>query len=206
MTEWNDLENPELKKIFRKQLLRGLFFLLFLVCFIFVIALSFEPQIRLFASWLTENFGFAGISLSVFIADLIISPIPPDAALFFIGQSPMHAQWILWVPLLGLVSTAAGICGWMIGRRLQHFSFFKKIMMTFSREHKGSIKRFGFWMVVIGALTPLPFSLTCWLAGVLKLPIQTFALAALVRVPRFVLYYWAIFYSSEVGSLLRNFF
>ncbi len=204
MNELKHLDNPELKKIFQKQLLRGLLFLLLLVGLIFIVALIFKPQIDQLANWMIDHFGFMGLSASVFIADLIISPIPPDAALYLIGQSTMHEQWVLWVPLLGLVSAGAGLCGWMIGKRLQHVRFFRRITVTYRREHKGQIKRFGFWMVVIGALTPLPFSLTCWLAGIFKLPLQTFVLAALVRVPRFVLYYWAIFYSSEIGSLLRN--
>ncbi len=206
MTELRDLENPELKKIFRKQLIRSALFLSVLVGLIFFLALSFEPQIRETATWLTDHFGFWGLSLCVFIADLIISPVPPDAALFFIGKSEMHQYWWIWVPLLGMVSTLAGVCGWLIGKRLQHIRMFRKLIYSFKREHKGSVKKFGFWMVVIGALTPLPFSLTCWLAGIFKLPIKTFVVAALVRVPRFVLYYWAIFFSGELGSLLRDLF
>lgn len=206
MTEWKHLEDPELKQIFRKHFWRGLVFLVILALIIFLLALSFEPQIRSVANWLAEHFGFWGLALTVFISDMIISPLPPDAALFFIGQSSMHTQWFIWVPLLGAVSSAAGIGGWMIGRWLQHLKFFRKIVATFSREHRGSIKRFGFWMVVIGALTPLPFSLTCWLSGIFKLPLKTFFIAALARVPRFVIYYWAIFYSNEIGRLLRQLF
>ncbi len=155
---------------------------------------------------MVEHFGFWGLGASVFVADMIISPIPPDAALYLIGRSSMHEQWLLWVPLLGLVSTAAGVGGWLIGKKLQHVRFFRRIIVTFGREHRGRIKRFGFWMVVIGALTPLPFSLTCWLAGIFKLPLQPFVLAALVRVPRFIIYYWAIFLSGEIGELINNLF
>jgi membrane protein YqaA with SNARE-associated domain len=204
VNELKNLENPELKRIFYKQLLRGLLFLLVLVTFIFAVAFVFQPQINEIAEWMIERFGFLGLSASVFVADLIVSPIPPDAALYLIGQSTMHDQWAVWVPLLGLVSSGAGVCGWLVGKRLQHLRFFRKLIVTYGREHRGKLRRYGFWMVVIGALTPLPFSLTCWLAGIIKLPLQTFVIAALVRVPRFVLYYWAIFYSSEVGSLLRN--
>lgn len=204
--EIRDLDNPELKNLFRKHLLRGILFLFVLVALILFLAFSFEPQIRSFAEWLTSTFGIWGLGATVFIADLIISPIPPDAALFFIGQSAMHEKWIVWVPLLGLVSTTAGLCGWFIGRRLLKIRLFRRMILGFTKEHRGSIRKYGFWMVVIGALTPLPFSLTCWLAGIFKLPMETFVLAALFRVPRFVLYYWAIVYSGEVGSLLRNFF
>lgn len=206
MTEWKELDNPELKSLFRKHFVRGVLFLIILALFIFVLALSFEPQIRSTASWLIDHFGLVGIGLVVFVADLVISPIPPDFALFIIGKSEMHNQWMILVPILGLISTCAGIFGWLIGLRLKHLKFVKRFLAYFGTEHRHAIKRFGFWMVVLGALTPLPFSLTCWLAGIFKLSFKTFFIAALFRVPRFVIYYWAIFYSGEIGMLLRNFF
>ena len=204
MTEWKDLDDPELKKLFRKHIIRGLAFLIVLAILIFILALSLEPQIRTFSEWLNIHFGIWGLGAVVFIADLIISPVPPDAILFFISKSSMHEQWFILVPILGIVSTGAGICGWFIGRRLQHISYVKRFINYFGDEHRASIKRFGFWMVILGALTPLPFSLTCWLAGIFKLPFKTFIVACLFRIPRFVVYYWAIFYSGEIGSLLRS--
>lgn len=204
MTELKNLENPELKGLFRKHFLRGLAFLILLVILIFGLALTFEPQLKSAAQWLIDQFGFLGIGIMVFVSDLIISPIPPDAALFFMGKSTMHEQWMIWVPILGLISSLAGICGWWIGKKLQHFRVVKRTLAYFAAEHRHSIKRFGFWMVVLGALTPLPFSITCWLAGIFKLSFSSFVVACLFRVPRFVVYYWAIFYSGEVGSMLRD--
>ncbi len=205
MGEWDDLNNPELKKLFRKHLVRGLIFLLILIGLIFILALSFEPQIRTTSDWLTKEFGFLGISLIVFFADLIVSPIPPDAALFFIGKSDMHEKWFIYVPFLGLLSTCAGVVGWMIGTRLHNLKFIQRYMVYFGEDqHRESIKKFGFWILILGALTPLPFSLTCWLAGILKIPFKTTVVACLFRIPRFVLYYWAIFYSGHVGSWLRT--
>ncbi|MCJ8277513.1 MAG: hypothetical protein MJK18_11780, partial [Bdellovibrionales bacterium] len=101
MNELKDLDNPELKKLFRKHFVRGMIFLFILVMFIFVLALSLEPQIRTFAEWLNQSFGIWGLAAIVFVADLIISPVPPDAVLFFIGQSSMHENWLLLVPVLG---------------------------------------------------------------------------------------------------------
>ena len=113
---------------------------------------------------------------------------------------------MLYVPLLGLISSIAGVCGWMIGRKLQHLRFVRKSLLYLNKEHRRYIKRFGFWIVILGALTPLPFSSTCWLAGIFKLNFKTFVAASLFRIPRFILYYWAIFYSGEIGSILRTFF
>ncbi len=202
--EWNNLDNQELKGLFRKHLLRGALFMIALIIFIFVIALSFEPQIKVAADWLTFKFGFWGLALIVFLSDMIISPIPPDAALFFIGKSYLHEQWYFYVPFLGLVSSLAGVMGWLIGGRLQHLKVVKVWISSFVKEHHDSVRRFGFWMVVLGALTPLPFSITCWVAGIFQLEFKRFFIASLFRIPRFVLFYWAIFYSGEIGTFLRS--
>lgn len=205
MGDWEDLNNPELKKLIRKNILQGLILLLVLITLIFIVVLSFEPQIRATSDWLTKEFGFIGISALVFLTDLIVSPIPPDAALFFISKSDLHQQWYLVVPFLGIVSACAGVFGWLIGQRLKSLKIVQKYMVYFGeKQHKESIKRFGFWVLVLGALTPLPFSLTCWFAGILNIPFKTTVLGCLFRVPRFVVYYWAIFYSGEIGSLLRT--
>jgi membrane protein YqaA with SNARE-associated domain len=60
------------------------------------------------------------------------------------------------------------------------------------------IDRYGYWAVALGALTPIPFSITCWSAGMLRLGFGRFLLVALLRVPRFVGYYVVIAYSSEL--------
>ena len=204
MTEWDQLDNPDLKKLFRKHLLKAGVFLLIFILIILLLAFIFEDSINTFAATLNHRFGFLGLMAVVFFADVIVSPIPPDIALFFVGRSSMHNQWHLLVPLLGLTSTVAGIVGWWLGKKLKHLKIFQKMVNYFGRDYIKDAKRFGFWVVVIGALTPVPFSLTCWFAGIFKMPFFTFLKAASVRIPRFVVYYWALFYSSEIGAFFRS--
>ena len=152
-----------------------------------------------------DNFGVFGLGAVVFFADLIISPVPPDAALFFIGKSSLHSSWAIYVPILGVVSTLAGVCGWLVGQKIKGLPYFKKLLDYFEQsEHRSAAKKYGFWMVVLGALTPLPFSLTCWLAGIFRMPFKNFLIAASFRIPRFIIYYWAIFYSGAIGSFIRT--
>lgn len=204
MTEWNDLDQPELQNLFRKHLVRAAISVCILAGVIFFAVLSLEPQIRQGSEWLTQNFGVWGMAVFVYISDLIISPIPPDAALFAISKSEMHKDWLVIVPLLGLVSCFAGMSGWLLCKKLQHIKIIERYLLYFTSEHEKSLKRYGFWMVVIGALTPIPFSLTCWIAGVINLPFRPVFIACLLRVPRFVVYYWAISASGSVGAMLRN--
>jgi len=204
--EWQQLDDPELKKLFRKHLLRAMIVLFVFIVFIFALAFTFENSINHFAESLNERFGFLGLMGVVFFADLVVSPIPPDIALFFLGRSPMHEMWYLYVPLLGVASTVAGIGCWFLGQKLEKLPVFRRIVEYYGQDYKKDAKRFGFWIVVIGALTPVPFSLTCWFAGMFRMPLKTFVKAAAVRIPRFVLYYWALFYSGEIGTLLRTLF
>ena len=204
MKELEELDNPELKKLFRTHLIRGAILLLVLAVLVVGIAFIWDEQLQTFGRWLNDNYGIYGLMAVVFVADLIISPIPPDFALFLIGKSPQHENWLVLVPFLGLISTIAGVFGWLVGKRLKKLAFFQRLINYFGQEYLGVARRFGFWLVVIGALTPLPFSMTCWMAGIFNLPFSTFIIASSFRIPRFVLYYWAIFYSGFLGSFLRS--
>ena len=52
------------------------------------------------------------------------------------------------------------------------------------------LKKWGLWTVVIAALTPIPFSIVCWFAGIYKMPYRPFFIGTLVRFLRFALFYY----------------
>ncbi|MGB1185025.1 MAG: short-chain dehydrogenase, partial [Schleiferiaceae bacterium] len=52
------------------------------------------------------------------------------------------------------------------------------------RQHK----RFGGLLIIIAALTPLPYPIVCQLCGINKFPFRAFALLTLVRFLRFAIY------------------
>jgi membrane protein YqaA with SNARE-associated domain len=57
-------------------------------------------------------------------------------------------------------------------------------------EHRDFIRKYGFWAVALGSVTPFPFSLACWSAGVMEIRWTTVLAASLLfRVPRFLIYY-----------------
>ncbi|MBT6377913.1 MAG: short-chain dehydrogenase, partial [Flavobacterium sp.] len=49
------------------------------------------------------------------------------------------------------------------------------------------------FLILIGALLPVPFSITCVAAGMIKYPLKGVILFGLFRFLRFALYAWAIF-------------
>ena len=102
--------------------------------------------------------------------------------------------------LMSLVSVAAGMFGWTIGRVLGDQPWVERRLGRFRDEHGPFVRRYGFWAIAIGAITPFPYSMTCWSAGMLGVPARTVLGASLLfRLPRFLLYYWLI---VSTGSLL----
>lgn len=164
----------------------------------FAIAMSvlgylFEDELTVGTNWIVERIGFLGLCLILLVTDTLVMPFTPDILLVVIAKSPLAEQWPIYVLILGTISSFAGLMGWGIGRWLGHFEFVQRIFGEFKEDHREFIRRYGFWAVAIGSITPLPFSMTCWTAGVMGLRAMTVLLAALIfRVPRFFLFYWLI--------------
>lgn len=165
---------------------------------IFIVAMTalgylFENELETGTNWVVNQVGFLGLCLILLVTDTLITPFPPDILLLVIAKSSLAEYWPLYVLILGMVSCAAGILGWGIGRWLGHFEFVKRMIGTLDKNQREFIHRYGFWAVAIGSITPFPFSITCWAAGMMSLRGMTVLTAVLIfRIPRFFLYYWLI--------------
>ena len=53
--------------------------------------------------------------------------------------------------------------------------------------------KWGGFLILVGALLPLPFAISCLTAGMIKYPFKNVVLVGLFRFVRFAIYAWAIF-------------
>ncbi|MFN3984844.1 MAG: YqaA family protein [Rhodocyclaceae bacterium] len=177
----------------RDSLLKAVLGLLVFLAVMAALGLMFEEEMLAFTDWVVRRIGFLGMCLILLVTDTLVTPFPPDVLLLVIAKTQLVEHWPRYVTILALVSVCAGLLGWSIGRWLGHFAFAQRMFGDFREEHRNFIRRYGFWAVAIGSITPLPFSVTCWGAGALGLRGRTVAAAALLfRIPRFFLYYWLI--------------
>lgn len=159
-----------------------------------------EEELVAVTSWVVDRIGFVGMAMTLYVTDTLVTPFPPDILLVMIKKSRLAQDWLFYVGVLGLVSVCAGMTGYGIGRWLSHFEWSRRIFGGFKEEHNTFIRKYGFWAIVIGAVTPLPYSVTCWSAGVLGIRWSTVLAASLLfRIPRFYLYYWLL---TTTGSWL----
>ncbi len=147
----------------------------------------FELPLEEFAEWAAQRAGLPGVFIFVWFVDTFIVPASLDLVF------PVTLRWSP-IPLLSVMSAASvlgGICGYWIGRNLYRLRFVQRTVAGYRRRAEHIIERFGVWGVVLAGLTPIPFSTVSWIAGMVRMPVGLYALAALSRIPRIV-GYWAL--------------
>ncbi len=125
------------------------------------------------------------------VSESLFGLIPPD---FFIAWAEQFNSDALWLTILGTISYAGGVIsygiGYLVGNNKRvHAYFIKKF-----EAHLYKIYRYGGIIIVISALFPLPYSMACMAAGVVKYSFKHTLLLGLTRYLRFYLY--AIFVFS----------
>ena len=69
---------------------------------------------------------------------------------------------------------------------------YHRIREKYLKRYEVKLKTFGSYLVFVGAVTPIPFSATCKMAGSAKLPFKIFLLVSPVRLLGFGVYGWMV--------------
>jgi membrane protein YqaA with SNARE-associated domain len=177
----------------QKNLISALVGLTAMVLLMGLLGYLYEDQLTLATTWVVERIGFVGLMAILMVTDTLVTPFPPDILLVVVANSPLAENWPVYVGLLSMVSVLAGMTGYSIGRWLGHLQWTQRLFGDFKQEHRDFTSKYAFWAVALGAVTPLPYSVTCWTAGVLGARWTTvLAASVLFRIPRFFLYYWLL--------------
>lgn len=146
---------------------------------------------------LIQNYGYFGI-FSLTALEQFIFPVPADVFVA-IGTS-------LGLPLgkvLAYVLLAA-LIGSYIGYFLGKYLGLPVVRWLFGKTNldKGEkfIKKYGVWGVIIAGLTPVPFKIITWTAGIFEMPLGKFTIGVLLgRMPRYIVtgYAAALIYKTK---------
>lgn len=177
----------------RENLLKTLAGLIIIVVIIGILGFWFENEMTMMTNWVVDRIGFTGLCLILLVTDTLVTPFLPDILLVVVAKSALAERGLYYVFILGTVSVVAGMLGWNIGRWLGRFNFIQRLYGQIGEEQRGFVEKYGFWAIVLGAITPLPYSVTCWTAGVIGLRwTKVLAASVLFRIPRIILYYLLI--------------
>jgi len=195
-------QHEELHSNIRKTLIA----IVVLLSAVVFIGMAFESQLAALTIWLEARLGFAGLALLMFVNDTFVSPLPPDLVLFIFSKSAKAEYAPLVISVFGVCSALAGVVGWRIGKVLQNTRIPKMIFGDRLQKSEALAKRYGSWAVLIGALTPIPYSLTTWTAGMMGLEFKKIFWPCLARIPRFWIYYYLILNANKFTDFMKLIF
>jgi len=120
-----------------------------------------------------------------FLSESILGLLPPD--LFIIWTKSLANEWWM-VGVLAALSYLGGQVSFQIGRWINHIPSFHSWVHKKYESSLEQFQKFGALVIVLGALTPLPFSPISILSGSLEYSRKRYSILALSRFVRFFIY------------------
>jgi membrane protein YqaA with SNARE-associated domain len=107
-------------------------------------------------------------------------------------------SYILNVGFFAGVSYVMGYLTFLIGQFLYKRVSFRYVRKKFLTRQAPLLKKYGLFLIIIAALTPIPWSAVCLLIGSAGYPTQKFLKYALFRLLRFAVYGFIIFQTHQI--------
>ena len=153
------------------------------------------------APWVMSGFSFAESSFS---------PLPPDPMLIAMMINTPKKSWF-FASLCTAASVIGGVFGYAIGYFL--FESIGTAIIDFYNLHQGYetfkswFDSYGFWIIVVKGLTPIPYKLVTITCGAIKLDLFTFVLSSFIS--RGMRYYFEAFiiwrFGEHIGDMLKKY-
>ncbi len=139
---------------------------------------------------LTELFSTIGVFGLFFASESLLGLIPPE---IFIAWTKKTSEPILNLVFLATLSYAGGIISYFLGKAILNLKSVKNYLENKMAKQLRNTSKWGGFLIVVGALLPIPFSITCLAGGMIKYPLRGVLLFGLLRFARFAIYGAAIF-------------
>lgn len=139
---------------------------------------------------ITETFRTTSVLAVFFISESMLGLIPPE---IFIAWSKKLPQPILYLSILALLSYLGGVISYITGLSITRIPKVRYAIENRLAKHIKNTRKWGGFLIVVGALFPIPFSITSIAAGFIRYKFKNYLLFGLLRFARFYLYAIAIF-------------
>lgn len=138
----------------------------------------------------TETYSPLGILGVFFASESLLGLIPPE---LFIAWSGKSDSPILYLSFLALASYLGGVISYFIGRWMTKIPAVHNAIEVKMAQHIKNTRKWGGFLIIVGALLPIPFAMTSIAAGIIKFPFPSYLMFGLLRFARFYLYALVIF-------------
>ncbi|PIF01473.1 MAG: short-chain dehydrogenase [Maribacter sp.] len=131
------------------------------------------------------------VILSVFLAsESILGLVPPE---IFIAWAGKTSTPISYLSVLALLSYLGGVFSFFMGKAISKIPSMSAYFEVKMAKHVKMIRKWGGFLIIVGALLPIPFAMTSIAAGLIHYRFSNYLLFGLLRFVRFYLYALVIF-------------
>ena len=139
---------------------------------------------------LTEILPVFAVLSFFFTSEVFLGLIPPEIFIAWAGK--LYNPW-LFLALLAILSYTAGLIAYWLGIYIEKTPRVHNYVESKMKKQLKNSKKWGGFLILVGALLPLPFSISCIAAGIIKFPFKNVALYGSLRLLRFLIYGLIIF-------------
>ncbi len=181
---------------FFNYLIKGLIWLAVIVAlFVFTKHTVNQELIHRF----TPFFDKTGLILFIYcISELIIGIIPPEFFMIWSLRSGDINMYIFWVTVLAFISYAAGVIAYFFGRYLHNTQLYRYLHNRYLEKSEILLKEYGLYLILVAALTPVPFSGVAMLVGAVHYPTKQYFYWSVSRFAKFVLSAYVIWEANMI--------
>ena len=175
---------------FLKNFIRGIIFFALAILFYKLIFRYFDlnSSETIFSFDLSSSFVF----VLFFFSELIFGLIPPELFMIWIINAKSLDLYPYFIAALACLSYFAGFIAFMFGKYLHRTWLYEIMKKYIIGKYERKINLYGWLVIVVAALTPLPFSATCAVVGAVGFNKIKFLYFALARFVRYAIYAYMI--------------
>lgn len=181
-------------KFLLKNLLRGLIWLSVLVAAFIIVKRNSN-----YVEWLSLVYEHPiWVYVIYSLSELLFGIIPPEIFMIWGLRAGEEVEYVLIVFSLAVISYLAGVAGFSFGSYLNHTYLFSRLKHKFLGKYEKYFMRFGSFLIIVAAVTPIPFSGISMLVGSVHFPFKKYLLSALARFLRFAAYSFIIWKANMI--------
>ncbi len=127
------------------------------------------------------------------LSEFFFGIIPPELFMIWAINKDTLSHYFMNLVFFGIVSYAMGYITFLIGRHFFKIEAFKRFRNALLKEQWPLLKKYGLFLIIVAALTPIPWSAASLLVGSVGYPSRRYLKYALFRLLRFAIYGYIIF-------------
>ena len=171
---------------FIKNFLRGILFFVIAIIF-YKITFSYLDLSSL-KDQILFDFPTTFVLILFFMSEVVLGIIPPELFMIWAITSRPLESYLFYVLAFSFISYTAGFVAYLFGKYLHKSIVYEFMRKNIIGKYEKKINSYGWLVIVVAAITPLPFSATCAVIGAIGFERNKYLFYSLARFVRYAIY------------------